>query len=119
MLWTSVRSTSTGGLPRSTWMARLSGGSLQVGQPSPFQLPGLQSWILRVGDSQCSSDPSISAGGDVMLANQNDMLVEYKISLQSPYGVVCLNTAGRSIRMVDSAGKEVIANLPCCFACRF
>jgi len=49
----------------------------------------------------------ISAGGDVLLAHQNNMLVEYHDSLCAPVGVVCLDTRNKRIRMIGADGDEV------------
>lgn len=49
----------------------------------------------------------IVVGEDVLLAHQDGMLVEYSASLQAPMGAACLDTAQRTLRIVDSDGKEV------------
>uniref|UniRef100_A0A061QWZ0 Calcineurin-like phosphoesterase n=1 Tax=Tetraselmis sp. GSL018 TaxID=582737 RepID=A0A061QWZ0_9CHLO len=49
----------------------------------------------------------IDVGEDALLAHQNGMIVEYSASLRSAVGVVCLDTAGRQVRMVDEQGNKV------------
>jgi hypothetical protein len=54
----------------------------------------------------------LATGGDVLLAHQNNMLVEYHASLCAPVGVVCLDTRNKRIRMIGADGDEVRSTSP-------
>jgi hypothetical protein len=46
----------------------------------------------------------LPAGGDVLLSEQDDMLIEYDAASRSPVGVVAF-LEGRSVALVDAAGQ--------------